>query len=314
MTLAGECCVKLILQKVFNRNFLKGLGQVAKITGFRYNTEIGQNFLIDQSVASYAAKRAKISEDDVLLEIGPGGGILTRELLAYRPRALYAVEVDERLRGGLEQIAARDSRLALFWGDAVRFDYAAKLPEVPNKIAANLPYHITTPLLWAFLEKLAPLGLSQMVLMVQLESAERIASQACSRARSPLGVTIEAMGSAEILRKVPPQAFRPQPRVNSALIEIKLEKNRELAKDAAWRALLAASFAQRRKTLVNNWTAGVGLTRERALEILSKNGLAQTARAEELSLEAWFALAKEPELRIKSQTKDKGGSIRVVEP
>ena len=285
---------------------------MAKTKGFIYNTDIGQNFLIDQSVAAYAAKRAKISEDDVVLEIGPGGGILTRELLAARPRALYAVEVDERLRDGLEQIAARDARLRLFWGDAVRFDYRAELPEIPNKIAANLPYHITTPLLWAFLEKLAPAGLAQMVLMVQLESAERIASPARSRARSPIGVTIEAMGGAEILRKVPPQAFRPQPRVNSALIEIKIEKNRELANDRAWRSLLSRSFAQRRKTLVNNWAAGYGLTRDAALDILARSGLSPTARAEELPLETWFTLAKEPAFQTK-QTKDNGGASCVVE-
>lgn len=278
---------------------------------FIHNTDIGQNFLIDESVVAYTVKRAAPAADDVILEIGPGGGILTRGLLSAKPRALYAVEVDERLRGGLERIAADDGRLRLFWGDAVRFDYRAELPEVPTKIVANLPYHITTPILWTFLENLIPAGVSYMLLMVQLESAERIASPARSRARSPLGVTVEAMGGAEILRKVPPQAFRPQPRVNSALIEIKIEKNRELANDRTWRALLARSFAQRRKTLVNNWTAGyAGIDRERALEILERRGLSATARAEELTLEKWFELVQEPDFAIK----DKGGLRNVVEP
>ena len=119
------------------------------------------------------------------------------------------------------------------------------------------------------------------------------------------------MGGAEILRKVPPQAFRPQPRVNSALIEIKIEKNRELANDRTWRALLARSFTQRRKTLVNNWTAGYAdIDRERALAILDVHGLSATARAEELPLEKWFELAKEPDFQIK----EKGGVRNVVEP
>ena len=278
---------------------------------FINNTDIGQNFLIDESVVAYTVKRAAVTPDDVILEIGPGGGILTRGLLSAGPRALYAVEVDERLRDGLEALASRDGRLRLFWGDAVRFDYRAELPETPTKIVANLPYHITTPILWAFLEKLIPAGVGYMLLMVQLESAERIASPERSRARSPLGVTVEAMGGAEILRKVPPQAFRPQPRVNSALIEIKIEKNRGLANDRTWRALLARSFTQRRKTLVNNWTAGYAdIDRERALAILDAHGLSATARAEELPLEKWFELAKEPDFQIK----EKGGVRNVVEP
>ena len=278
---------------------------------FINNTDIGQNFLIDESVVAYTVKRAAVTSDDVILEIGPGGGILTRGLLSAGPRALYAVEVDERLRDGLEALASRDGRLRLFWGDAVRFDYRAELPETPTKIVANLPYHITTPILWTFLEKLIPAGVGYMLLMVQLESAERIASPERSRARSPLGVTVEAMGGAEILRKVPPQAFRPQPRVNSALIEIKIEKNRGLANDRTWRALLARSFTQRRKTLVNNWTAGYAdIDRERALAILDAHGLSATARAEELPLEKWFELAKEPDFQIK----EKGGVRNVVEP
>ena len=278
---------------------------------FINNTDIGQNFLIDESVVAYTVKRAAVTPDDVILEIGPGGGILTRGLLSAGPRALCAVEVDERLRDGLEALASRDGRLRLFWGDAVRFDYRAELPETPTKIVANLPYHITTPILWTFLEKLIPAGVGYMLLMVQLESAERIASPERSRARSPLGVTVEAMGGAEILRKVPPQAFRPQPRVNSALIEIKIERNRGLANDRTWRVLLARSFTQRRKTLVNNWTAGYAdIDRERALAILDAHGLSATARAEELPLEKWFELAKEPDFQIK----EKGGVRNVVEP
>ena len=149
---------------------------------FINNTDIGQNFLIDESVVAYTVKRAAPSAGDAILEIGPGGGILTRGLLSASPRALYAVEVDERLRGGLEAIAAKDGRLRIFWGDAVRFDYLSELPEIPTKIVANLPYHITTPIMWTFLEKLIPAGTSYMLLMVQLESAERIASPARSRA------------------------------------------------------------------------------------------------------------------------------------
>lgn len=268
---------------------------------FIHNTDIGQNFLIDRSVVEWMIKRAALESGDRVLEIGPGEGILTRELLGSKCGAVCAIELDTRLKAGIDAIAARNpERFVPLWGDAVQFDYVDGLPWMPTRVIANLPYHITTPLMWAFLEKLVSRGLGYMLLMVQVESAERMVSKERSRDRSPLGITIEAMGRAEIVRKVPPSAFHPQPRVNSCLIEIKLDKNMDIALDKSWRALLARSFAQRRKTLVNNWVAGYGgLTREGALAVLERHGLPQSARAEELPLDVWMALAREPEFAAK---------------
>ena len=277
---------------------------------FVHNTDIGQNFLIDGTVVDDILKRAELAPEDVVLEIGPGDGMLTRGLLTGPIEALYSVEIDERLREGIEKIEARDSRYQCFWGDAVRFDYAGALPKTPNKIIANLPYHITTPLLWAFMEQLVPRGVSRMILMVQLESAERIASPAGHRERSPLGITVEAMGSAAVFRKVPPSAFHPQPKVNSAVIDVKIEKNRDIANDRTWRGLLSRSFGQRRKTLVNNWTMGYGdVDRSRALEILEEHGLKPTERAEEVTLEKWFELAKTPDFYLKDKKKNETESV-----
>lgn len=275
---------------------------VTMVRHFIYNTDIGQNFLVDRSVVDFIVKRSSPAAGDVVLEIGPGDGALTNGLLGTPLDVLYTIEIDERLRSGLERISSRDSRCVCYWADAVKFDYRL-LPKVPTKIIANLPYHITTPLMWAFLEQLVPAGVSYMLLMVQLEAAERITSRERSRARTPLGITIEAMGSAQVVRSVPPTAFHPRPRVSSVIIEIKIERDRDIANNAAWRMLLACSFAQRRKTLVNNWCAGYGksgMTRERALEILTGIGLKPTARAEELPLEVWRALATGPEFAVKN--------------
>lgn len=265
---------------------------MAKLPHFIHNTDIGQNFLIDSSVVDYMIERANLSAGDYVLEIGPGEGILTEGLLSTALGGLCTLELDTRLKHAVESLARKDGRMKSLWGDAVRFDYENDLPWYPNRVIANLPYHITTPLLWTFLEKLAPRGLSYLLLMVQLEAAERIVSPAGHRERTPLGVTLSAMGSAAILRRIPPSAFRPQPRVNSCLIEIKIERDRDLPLDKTWRTLLARSFAQRRKTLVNNWIAGYQhVTRETAKEILDRHGLKPSARAEELSLEEWRALA-----------------------
>ncbi|MEG1501899.1 MAG: 16S rRNA (adenine(1518)-N(6)/adenine(1519)-N(6))-dimethyltransferase RsmA [Synergistaceae bacterium] len=273
---------------------------MSKIPHFIHNTDIGQNFLIDHSVVDFMIENAKLTPEDKVLEIGPGEGMLTEGLLASPCSSLCTIELDERLKHVIEMLAIQNSKMSTRWGDAVQFDYENELPFSPNRIIANLPYHITTPLLWAFLEKLAPKDLNYMLLMVQLESGERISSKEGHRERSPLGITIEAMGASKILRKVPPTSFRPQPRVNSCLIEIKLEKNRELANDRTWRGLLSRSFAQRRKTLVNNWISGYNdVTKDIALSILERNGLKPSSRAEELTLDSWFALLKQPEFYLK---------------
>lgn len=276
---------------------------MSKIPHFIHNTDIGQNFLIDHSVVEFMMKQAKLTPEDNVLEIGPGEGMLTEELLASECSAVCTIEVDTRLKHVIDMLAMKNSKMETRWGDAVQFDYKNDLPFVPNRIIANLPYHITTPLMWAFLEQLAPMGLEYMLLMVQLESGERICSKEGHRERSPIGITVEAMGTSKIVRKVPPSSFRPQPRVNSCLIEVKLDKNKELANNRTWRGLLTRSFAQRRKTLVNNWVAGYNdVTREIALDILERNGLKQSARAEELTLDQWFALAEVPEFYLKQKS------------
>ena len=273
---------------------------MAKIPNFIHNTDIGQNFLIDHSIVDFIIRRANLTADDRVLEIGPGDGMLTEGLLTTECSGICTVELDTRLKHTIEMLAIKDSRLIPLWGDAVQFDYLNKLPWMPNKIIANLPYHITTPLLWTLLEKVAPGGLEYMLLMVQLESAQRIISPHGHRERSPLGITIEAMGTSAIVRNVPPSAFRPQPRVNSCILEIKIEKNRTLASERTWRGLLQRSFTQRRKTLVNNWISGYPeISREVALEILEKYELKPSSRAEELTLEVWQRLSEEPLFYLK---------------
>jgi 16S rRNA (adenine1518-N6/adenine1519-N6)-dimethyltransferase len=281
---------------------------MVRIPNFIHNTDIGQNFLIDRSIVDFMIGRAKLTPEDKVLAPGPREPILTEGLLSTECSGVCTVELDTRLKHTIDMLAIKDSRLHPLWGDAVQFDYENKLPWMPNRVIANLPYHITTPLLWVFLEKLVPHGLDYMLLMVQLESAQRITSPHGHRERSPLGITVEAMGTSAILRNVPPSAFRPQPRVNSCIIEIKIENNSTLACDRTWRGLLARSFTQRRKTLINNWISGyTEINREKAIEILERNGLKTTARAEELPLDVWQNLSREPEfyLRPKAQREER---------
>jgi 16S rRNA (adenine1518-N6/adenine1519-N6)-dimethyltransferase len=266
---------------------------------FRYNTKIGQNFLVDKSVADWMMERACLAPADRVLEIGAGTGILTKSILAAGCVRVDTVETDVRLKEYLEPMAALDDRLRLHWGDAVTFDYSA-LDEVPTRVIANLPYHITTPLLWHLLESFAGSDMRYMLLMVQNEAASRIAAGAGNRESGPLPVTMAAVGAASVLRKVSRTAFYPSPRVDSAIAEITLRgednPHARLPRDAAWRKLLSGSFAMRRKTLANNWAGAFGIKKDDCAEILATHSLGARARPEELTLPDWLSLREDPKL------------------
>ena len=236
----------------------------------------GQNFLIDRNILGLMVERSGACENDCVLEIGPGHGVLTRELLARGVKCVHAVEVDERLRPELEELAGQDRRLMLHWGDAVKFDYSALEP-FPNKVIANIPYNITTPLIWNLL-KFAGLGLKYHLYMLQKEAAIRITAPPGTKARYPLGVCIEAIGRASIVRKVAPECFRPIPQVDSAITEIMIERNTELASSDLWSELLHRGFAQRRKVLANN------------LKGFAETGELGRKRAEDLTCEEWVKI------------------------
>lgn len=210
----------------------------------------GQNFLVDKNILAGIIKRAALTPDDTVLEIGPGHGVLTRAILDEGVKCLHCVEIDERMRPELEAISAERPSLILHWGDAVKFDYESLSP-FPNKAVANIPYNITTPLI-AELLKFAGKGLTYHLYMMQKEAAMRLAAPPDTRERYPLGVTIEAMGRAKIVRSVSRSCFRPVPNVDSVLAEIVCERNFEIARDELWHEILHRGFSHRRKTLANN--------------------------------------------------------------
>lgn len=254
---------------------------------FHAKRHLGQNFLVDRNILSGIVERARISPEDVILEIGPGQGVLTKELLRAGCAYLHAVELDPRLKDVLQALQDEyPSRLNVIWGDAMRTDCAALLP-FPRKAVANIPYNITTPLIWKLLE-LAPRGLTYHLYMVQKEAADRLTALPDTKERYPLGITLEAMGEVTLVRRVPPGCFRPVPRVDSAIVEIVLLRNFYLMKDSLWSDLLHAGFRQRRKTLANNlkgfrdigdWSP-----------VLEAAGLDARIRAEDLASDDWLKL------------------------
>ena len=251
----------------------------------------GQNFLIDKNILNEIISRGSLSENDTVLEIGPGHGVLTRALLNQKIKYLHAVELDERLKPELENLSAENKSFCLHWGDAVKFDFS-KLEPFPDKIIANIPYNITTPLIWNLL-KYSEKGLRYHLYMLQKEAALRITAPPDTKARYPLGVAIEVMGRASIVKNVSRTCFRPVPKVDSALVEIVLEKNFELASDLLWAEILHAGFSHRRKTLINNFKSADKFSEIKLSdwsEIFAMSEINENIRAEDLSCDEWLKI------------------------
>ena len=245
----------------------------------------GQNFLIDKNILREIISHSNLSENDCVLEIGPGHGVLTRALLNEKIKFLHSIELDERLRPELEILEKQEKNFCLHWGDAVKFDFNSLNP-FPNKIIANIPYNITTPLIWELL-KFSGLGLRYFLFMLQKEAALRIIAPADTKARYPLGVTIEAMGSAKIIKNVSRNSFRPVPEVDSAIVEIEINKNFEIMNNSLWSGLLHKGFMHRRKTLLNNFKGFLDFNWE---EILKELEIKSNIRAEDLTCGEWLKI------------------------
>jgi 16S rRNA (adenine1518-N6/adenine1519-N6)-dimethyltransferase len=259
----------------------------------------GQNFLTDKNILKEIISHAEISQNDVVLEIGPGQGALTIELVNADCSYIHCVEIDTDLENWLRPIEKEfSSVLKIHFADALKFDYSALSP-FPGKAVANIPYNITTPLISTLL-KFAERGLRKHIYTVQLEAAERLTAKADTKERYPLGVTLEAMGNVKILRHVSSACFRPVPKVDSCVIEINLTHNFELGADKLWNKFLHEGFRQRRKMLVNNLKGfcygncnsdGV-LKASHIIGALNETGLDPKIRAEDLHSEEWIKLYK----------------------
>ena len=248
----------------------------------------GQNFLIDKNILEFIISRSDLSLNDNILEIGAGKGFLTNALLEKNISFLHSVEIDERFKNELSKLENTHQNFKIHWADALKINYDTFNP-FPNKIIANIPYNITTPLIWNFL-KYASKGLNYHLYMVQKEAAERLTAKPDSKARYPLGITLEIMGSVEIVKNVSRKCFRPVPEVESCLIEIKLNRNFELSNNELWSEFLHKAFSQRRKTLINNLENFRKISRLDFENIFSDLKIDSKIRAEDLDSDSWLKI------------------------
>jgi 16S rRNA (adenine1518-N6/adenine1519-N6)-dimethyltransferase len=242
--------------------------------------DLGQHFLVDENILRVIERLAELAPDDVVLEIGPGLGVLTR-FLAERVAYVHAAEVDRRLE---EQLAAIE-RTTVHWGDALDLDVPALDPP-PHKLVANLPYNVATPLV---AESLALGQLDLWCVMVQREVADRFFAKPSTKAYGAVSVLVQLAAERSGFHPVSREVFRPRPNVDSALVAF-----RRVGPGASTevRRVVAASFAHRRKTLANAVALAGLVARERAVEALDAIGRPAGVRAEALEPAEFVALTE----------------------
>ena len=272
----------------------RALESVLRRHGVRAATGIGQHFLVDRSVLAAIVDAAALSTDDDVLEVGPGPGVLTAAL-ADRARTVTSVELDERMVEVLRDTLAGRQNVRVVRADALEVDLYSLGEHAPTRIVANLPYQITTPLLERFLAD--PRRPPLVVVLVQEEVARRIAAEAGSaspRERGFLSVLVQSFAEPRIVRRVPPSAFRPPPRVSSAVVSLRTYPTPVFAPLAqrAFLGFVSDVFRHRRKQLRAALGHEAGLARERAEAALAAAHIDPTRRPEELSLQEWVALAR----------------------
>jgi 16S rRNA (adenine1518-N6/adenine1519-N6)-dimethyltransferase len=269
---------------------LPPLRDIIATHGLDAKKSLGQNFLLDLNLTSKIARLAgDISGHDVL-EVGPGPGGLTRGLLAAGARRIVALEKDPRCMPALAQIAAAyPSRLNVFNADALEFDMRGQLTG-PVRVVANLPYNVGTELLVRWLTpKDWPPFWSSLTLMFQKEVAERIIAKPCTKAYGRLGILAQWKSTPSVVMELPPEAFTPPPKVHSAVVHLEaLAEPRFPAPAGLLSSTVAMAFNQRRKMLRSSLKSAAPDI-EAALR---DAGLKPTARAEEISVEGFCALAR----------------------
>ena len=263
--------------------------------GLRFRKEFGQNFLTNRMVMEDIADYCTDSREHTILEIGPGIGTLTRELCA-RYKNVVAREIDKSLIPALSYTLNEFHNVKVFNEDVMKADLATLLApyfaEGEVSVCANLPYYITTPILMKLLESGLPF--SNITVMIQSEVADRLCSPVGGKDCGAITAVLNYYGTAERLFVVPAGDFMPPPSVNSAVVRIRLHKEKPFApkNDELFRRTIRVAFEQRRKTLPNALQAGFPtLTKEQCIAAVEAIGLRPDIRGERLTMEQFVALS-----------------------
>lgn len=261
---------------------------------FVFQKKFGQNFLIDSHVLEKIVDAAQITDEDCVLEIGPGIGTMT-QYLAESAREVVAVEIDRALIPILQDTLSAYDNVTVLNEDIMKVDVERIVRERnqgrPIKVVANLPYYITTPIVMSLLENHVPV--QSITIMVQKEVADRMQVGPGTKDYGALSLAVQYYARPEVVAHVPANCFMPRPNVDSTVIRLTRYQKPpvEVQDEKHLFALIRASFNQRRKTLANGLANGLGISREQVAAALEEMGLSATVRGEALTLEQFADLS-----------------------
>ncbi len=279
--------------------------QIKEKYGFRLTKSLGQNFLTDKNIIDSIIEGAGIGSNDLVIEIGPGIGVITYEA-SLVARQVIAVEIDRNLIPILQETLAERDNIQIINEDILKTDLNRIIedargmdPQIKGvKIIGNLPYYITTPIIMKLLEE--GVNADGITIMMQKEVADRIKASPGTKAYGALSIAVQYYCGVESVVNVPKEVFVPQPKVDSTVLTLKILKDRpvEDVDREIFFAVVKAGFGQRRKTLNNSLTGVGGVSKGIAAQALSEAGIDPSRRAETLSLQEFAKLSNQVALRL----------------
>lgn len=270
------------------RNDKAAIEALLKRHGFHFSKSMGQNFLIDPAIPYEIAESSRANEQNGVLEIGPGIGVLTREL-AKRAAKVVSIEVDERLPPLLAETMAGVDNFKLVLQDVLKVDLKAliaqEFPGMPVAVCANLPYYITSPIVMKLLGDRLPI--ESLTVMVQKEAADRLAAAPGTRASSAISCAVSYYATSKMMFTAAPGSFYPAPKVTSAVVRMEIRPTPavQVEDEEGYFALVRAAFGQRRKTAANAIASGLGMPKDAVTAAIEAAGFDARIRPEALTLE-----------------------------
>ena len=274
--------------------------EILNRNGLKANKRFGQNFLIDDQILMGIVEAADITENDIVIEIGPGLGNLT-EYLLKQAKKVISFEIDPNMIEVLKERFTTD-KLDIVHNDILKVNIDEYITEIVNnmdnfngkvKVVANLPYYITTPIIFNLFEKATIV--SDITIMIQKEVAQRIVATPGGKEYGVLSVMCEYYSESEIKIIVPPESFIPAPNVESAVITLVKKDKYKVDNTEKFNELIKAAFSQRRKKMSNSISSNKNICtdKNKLIEIYNKLNIAENARAEEISIEKFIELYEE---------------------
>lgn len=254
---------------------------ILKQNNFNFNKKFGQNFIYDKNLLNAIIEQSGIDSEDEVLEIGPGAGTLTK-VIAQKAKKVVSYEIDTNLKPILEENLKDVTNAKIIFQDALKTDLNEIESNFTNEytLIANLPYYITTPLIFKFLKSER---VKSMCIMVQKEVGQRLIATNKDKEYGAISAILDFYGDVKILRQVPRHMFTPVPNVDSCVVRINIKRNKNNANADLYEKIIKSAFANRRKTLANNLSNDFNVTKQQVYDFLKQLSLPEQIRGDGLT-------------------------------